>query len=223
MVPLAYHYRNSATIILVDMPGHGTSDTPSWKNVKAFQDWYIQLLEALRQSGTPVTKVVAHSFGCAVAEVTPPSVPCILLNPVPYSRLSHAKYTNVIAQNATALSFIYNWYPIALLRGLSIRKNYTKTSLANIRWVTRRTYAKRKQFSFQSQLPLMAMKHRPSGMSGLHISVVVGLHDTIPRELDSRQLQQLYPHADILFLNGGHILPIENPQYVAESLEVTPA
>lgn len=53
---------------------------------------------------------------------------------------------------------------------------------------------------------------------GVHL-VVCGLSDTTAFERDSVDMDSVFPGSQVVFLRGGHLLPIETPDRVASVIK----
>ncbi len=221
LMPLAYCLRRSGRVVLIELPGHGESAIPGWIRMADFQLWFAAVLDELRKRYGRVV-VIAHSFGCSVAAAAVYSERLILINPVPSPSSGFASYAGMMYRLRWLMSPLYSWYPLAMLRGLAIRKIPGRASLKMIHWVTRQQRVTPKQVKYQIMVTRALLKTRPfqaADQPGAgQLLVLAGTDDNIPRQRDSLQLQAVFPAAIILFLRGGHILPIESPDYAARAI-----
>lgn len=221
LMPLAYCLRRSGRVLLLELPGHGESAIPGWTQLDDFQLWFAAALDELRKRYGRVS-VIAHSFGCSVVAAATSLEDLILINPVPSPVPGFAGYARVMYRLRWLVSPVYNFYPLAMLRGLAIRKVRGRTSLAILHWITIHTRITPKQFRYQILATENLLKTKPfeamrqSGASRL--LVLAGIDDNIPKQRDSLQLQQVFPSAAVLLLRGGHILPLESPAYAAQAI-----
>lgn len=222
LVPLGYEMRTSTNCVFVDLPGHGRTAIPKWHSIAAHRSWFKQLLQTLADEGFEIDHIVAHSFGCIVLDEDINIKEATLLNPVPRARTAFKKYAKTMYVLRWPLSLFYNLYPLALSRGLALNKNRSKESIARIHWLTRQTVTCGPQFRYHTlvslkTLPISALTSFRRPLAA-RTTVVIGLDDTMSEELDTFELEKIFGESKILFLKGGHLLPIESPSYVADTI-----
>ena len=219
LVPLACELATSYRIAMVDLPGHGKSSVVRLSNAASLQDWFDAVLQKIaRDIGEPAF-ILAHSFGCSavIGKDTLKKHQVILLDPVPTPSDMYGRYARIIMQSASFWAHIYNWRFFIYLRGTALIKIHTREAKRRVRWVgnaSRPTYA---QTVFQAGLVDMildgsAYQHASQGKVAL---VLCGIWDTTAAQRDTFDMQAVFGDSRIVFLRGGHLLPIESPERVA--------
>lgn len=225
LVPLAAELVSYYRVVFIDLPGHGRSDEIPLPTAKTLQAWFEEALRLIEQELGPVDFIAAHSFGCSV--VLSPKVlaakKVALVNPVPTPSVMYAKYARAIMDSAHFWAHVYNWRLFVVLRGMTLAKNRTREAMQRVRWVGLRSKASYAQIVFQSRLvniilDASAYKQARQGTVSL---VVCGLSDTTARERDSLDMRNVFGNTPVLFLRGGHLLPMESPEAVARLIRET--
>ena len=67
MIPLAYHLKNDANLMFVDLPSHGRSQLIKNMKMSDVENWAMNLMSAFDGKGVSIDEVVAHSLGCLAA------------------------------------------------------------------------------------------------------------------------------------------------------------
>ncbi len=220
LVPLAKELANDYRVALLDLPGHGKTDAISLPDAKTLQRWFDATITRIEKEIGIVSAIAAHSFGCSAVlskhTVTHRSV--ILLNPVPTPSGAYATYARIIMDSAHFWAHIYNWTPFVLLRGMTLAKITTRDALRRIRWTGLHSRPSFDQSIFQAGLVDMILDGSAyDSTKNSHVKLVVcGMYDTIARERDSLDMETVFGSSRAVFLRGGHLVPIETPDRVAE-------
>lgn len=220
LIPLAVELAADYRIALIDLPGHGKSDAVSISSAKVLQDWFDAIITKVEKEIGKTAAVVAHSFGCSAVlshhVLTNHAV--ILLNPVPSPSGMYATYARMIMDSAHFWAHVYNWTPFVLLRGMTLAKITTRDALRRVRWTGLHSRPTFDQIIFQAGLVDMildgsAYDHTTEG----HVKLVVcGMYDTTARERDTLEMESVFGPTRAVFLRGGHLVPIETPDRVAQ-------
>lgn len=219
---LGYELRRKYRIVLVDMPGHGASATPRWFGIGSLQSWFESLVVCLKKSELAPDVIIAHSFGCeAVTGILgrKQDIKIIMINPVPTATRFYAEYSRFMQRVNFVWAALYNWYPLAVLRGITLLANRSRQALANVAWVSRTTHATSKQVQYQARLSHIVIAN--SGYQGIKAApalVIAALGDTMAVERSSAELSSVLAGAQPYYLRGGHMLPIESPDVVAQTI-----
>ncbi len=219
LIPLAVELQKTFRVVLVDLPGHGRSQEMPIPDARTLQSWFVKTLEMIEREIGIVDLVCAHSFGCSV--VLDSTVTCskkvILLNPVPTPSVMYSRYSRLIVNSAHFWAHIYNWPIFVLLRGMTLTKINTQESLQRVRWVGRNSPSTYRQIIFQATLVNIILdKTVFNGTKSGDISLVIsGMFDTTAVERDTLDMQAVFGDTELIFLSGGHLLPIETPSRVA--------
>lgn len=218
LVALAHDLVKTHRVAIVDLPGHGKSSAFPLPNATALQQWFNRTIDAIEQKIGPIAAICAHSFGCSAVldEEMIRRHKIILLNPVPTPSAMYARYSRMIMDSAHFWAHIYNWRGFILLRGMTLAKVRTREAMRRVRWVGWNSRATYSQIVFQSRLVDIildadAYKHARQGVA----LVVCGMFDTTALERDSLDMEEVFGATRVVFLRGGHLLPIESPGRVA--------
>lgn len=219
LIPLARELYATHDIILLELPGHGSSDQRPLKNAQDFQAWFEETFAALEEAVGSIDSIVAHSFGCsAVLKNTKATI--ILLCPVPTPSRLYRQYAEIIMRLAPFWALFYSWKLFVLLRGRALRKVRTREARQRVRWVGFQSRASYAQIVYQARLVTIILDRTGySNVSDKLKLIVCGLEDTTAQERDSAELEAFFPGVQIEFLRGGHLLPIESPERTAAQLK----
>lgn len=220
LVPLASELTAHYRVALLDLPGHGGSDPISLPNAAVLQQWFDRIARLVEKEIGRVDGVIAHSFGCSavLSSTALQRHAVVLLNPVPTPSGMYATYARMIMDSAHFWAHIYNWTPFVLLRGMTLAKITTRDALRRVRWTGLHSRPTFDQIIFQSSLVDMildgsAYDHTKAG----HVKLVVcGMYDTTARERDTLEMETVFGGSRAVFLRGGHLVPIETPDRVAQ-------
>lgn len=219
VVPLAVELSHTYRVAIVELPGHGDSDVIPLPNAAALQRWFDKTFLSIERELGDVAAVCAHSFGCSavLSDTILAHQKVILLNPVPTPSKTYVTYARMIMDSAHFWAYIYNWRLFVLLRGMTLSKLHTHDAVRRVRWVGWHSHPNYDQIVFQAGLVDMildgyAYRHVSTGKVAL---VVCATSDTTARQRDSIDMRAVFGDSKIVFLNGGHLLPIESPERVA--------
>jgi pimeloyl-ACP methyl ester carboxylesterase len=219
LVPLAVELLETYRIAMIDLPGHGGSDQIPLPDARTLQAWVDAMLMKIEQAVGSVAAVCAHSFGCSsvLSDATIKNRCVILLNPVPSPSGMYASYSRMIMDSAHFWAHIYNWPPFIMLRGMTLTKLPSREVLRRVRWTGLHSRPTFDQIVFQAGLVDMildgsAYDHAKDGVA----LVVCGMYDTTSRQRDTLDMEAVFGNSKVVFLKGGHLLPIESPDRVAK-------
>jgi pimeloyl-ACP methyl ester carboxylesterase len=219
LVPLAIEMEKAYRLAIVELPGHGGSDAVPLPDAAALQQWFDSTLHSIEQKMGPATAICAHSFGCAsvLSSETIAHKKIILLNPVPTPSSMYVTYSRIIMNSAHFWAHIYNWRIFVLLRGMTLTKLRTREAVRRVRWVGWHARPSYDQIVFQAGLvdvvlDSSAYVHADNSRIAL---VVCGMFDTTAHQRDSLDMFDIFGNTNVVFLRGGHLLPIESPERVA--------
>jgi pimeloyl-ACP methyl ester carboxylesterase len=219
LVPLAAELAKDHRIVMLDLPGHGGSDQVAIPNAKTLQTWFDDVIEKIEKEMGSIGAVCAHSFGCSavISHKVLTKKKVILLNPVPSPSGMYATYSRMIMDSAHFWAHVYNWPPFILLRGMTLAKVPQREALRRVRWVGLHSRPSFEQIVFQAGLVDMildgsAYRHAADGKVAL---VVCGMYDTTARQRDTLDMEAVFGMTNIVFLKGGHLVPVESPDRVA--------
>lgn len=219
MVPLTADLVNDYRVAIVELPGHGGSDTIPLPGALALQAWFDMVLAAVEKELGEAAAVCAHSFGCSavLSKKTIENNKIILLNPVPAPSGMYVTYSQIIMNSAHFWAHIYNWAPLVLLRGKTLSKTRSREARRRVRWVGWHSKPTYEQIVFQAGLVdvvLDSAAYRYVADGAVEL-VICGMFDTTARQRDSLDMDDVFGDTEIVFLRGGHLLPIESPERVA--------
>lgn len=223
LVPLAVELADTYRIIIVDLPGHGRTDAVRLPNAVSLRRWFEGVLAKVRKDFGKPALVIGHSFGCSavIDESVLKKYKVVLLNPVPTPSEMYARYARAIMHSASLWAYVYNWRFLIYLRGRALIKVHTKPARLRVKWVGLHSKPTYTQTVFQAGLVDMildgsAYKYVGSGKVAL---VLCGLYDTTARERDYLEMRTVFGDTRVIFLKGGHLLPIESPERVAQVIK----
>lgn len=206
-------------VVLVDLPGHGDSDMPSWSDLANLRQWCDELLGAVASRFGALDKIVAHSFGCYVLGGGGLNWETTFICPVP----TVSRYYRVTAKLGRLLALplapaIYNWTPFSAWRGFMLlkAKNWQNwhRQYAVARADSGISAAKRRY-----QVRLARISEMPHIFASVHpTKVIMGSRDRLPQERSPTQMQQVFPDATIAVVDGGHLLTTESPDQVCAKI-----
>lgn len=216
MVPLAYELRESCTIVLVDLPGHGESDMPATSSLGFLEKWARELPAAC---GAPVDMVIAHSFGCFPAQYMGVAKTCYVNPPLSLTP-AVLSYSLKLYSVRHLASLVYNVRPYALWRGQQLVRDLTDTVKSRIAWVTDHSVISRTQFLFQArqarlttdgrQLMRRELIERDGAMFILSSAdKITGVSDAQQRRLRD------FP---VIELMDDHLSVLESPELIAAAI-----
>ncbi len=223
MVPLAYEMRANVNVLIIELPGHGSTAIPNDVTLAWWQKWSEKVLEALRKENITVDKIVAHSFGCLPAQAMARTFKgrITLLNLVSHPTRVYSQYAQMMYTFRYILLPTYTWYPFALLRGLGLLYHPNYSSLTAIRWISHMTKTDNRKFLYQTtlgnQLQRTDLLRERSLKNAPDIRIILGSHDTFS-SIGYYELCKILPNTPITILPGGHMLPIERAEEVAKVL-----
>lgn len=222
LVPLAVELADTYRLVIVDLPGHGKSSVTRLPDASSLQRWFDGVLEKIKKEIGKPSYIIAHSFGCSavISRDTLQHHRIILLNPVPTPTDMYSRYARVIMRSASFWAYIYNWRFFIYLRGTALIKNHAREAKKRVYWVGRHSKPSYTQTVFQAGLVDMildgsAYQHASSGKVAL---IICGMFDTTARQRDSLDMKEVFGETRVVFLRGGHLLPIESPDRVASVL-----
>ncbi len=222
LVPLAVELAASYRLAIVELPGHGKSSVIRLPDATSLQRWFDGVLEKVKKEIGRPTYIIAHSFGCSavLSKSTLEQYKIILINPVPTPTEMYSRYARVIMRSASFWAYIYNWRFFIYLRGTALIKNHTRAAKKRVYWVGRQSRPTYTQTVFQAGLVDMildgsAYQYAGSGKVRL---VICGMFDTTAKQRDSLDIKAVFGATDVVFLRGGHLLPIEDPERTAAVL-----
>lgn len=220
LVPLAAELLPNYRIALIDLPGHGKSDAIDLPDAATLQGWFDLVVRKVEKEIGSADAIIAHSFGCSavLSRQTLTKRRVILLNPVPTPSSMYASYARLIMDSAHFWAHIYNWPPFVLLRGMTLTKVPTRDAFRRVRWAGMNSRPTFDQVIFQSGLVDMILDGSPYDHTrqGDVNLIVCGMYDTTARQRDTLEMEAVFGSSRVVFLRGGHLVPIETPDRVAE-------
>jgi pimeloyl-ACP methyl ester carboxylesterase len=220
LVPLAVELADSYRIAIIDLPGHGESSITRLPDAAALRQWFESALQNLTEKISEPAFIVAHSFGCSavLGKETLKKHRVLLLNPVPEPSEIYRRYARLIMRSASFWAHIYNWRFFIYLRGRALLKMYTPDAKRRVRWVGKQSHPTFAQTVFQAGLVDMILDGSAYENASKVELICCGLSDTTAKQRDSLDMRGFFGDSKIVFLRGGHLLPIESPERVAEVL-----
>jgi pimeloyl-ACP methyl ester carboxylesterase len=219
LVPLAREFEATHNLILIELPGHGDSTRWRLHAARDLQTWFQQALETVKTLIAPVDLIIAHSFGCS-AVVKTNNTDIVLLCPVPTPSRLYRQYARIIQRLSPFWALFYSWKIFIWLRGTTLRKVNTRDARRRVRWVGWQAQASYTQVIYQARLVDIILDATAYETISRRIKLVIcGLEDTTARERDTAELSRVFQTAPVEFLRGGHLLPIESPERVAQRIK----
>lgn len=222
MVPLAQDLARDYHVVLIDLPGHGQTATPSSVKLAKLQTWLSRSVPEIEEYFSAPATIVAHSFGCTVVIGTNITFDhkTVFVCPVPHPSASYKFYAGLMWLSAPLISLIYNWSPFVTVRGIVLRRQPSKDSWARICWVGKNSQPTKPQFIYQARLIKKSLTAPLAPLSARRSvgHVILGSLDTTAHERTKEALVNVFPNAVIAEVAGGHLVPIESPHLVADML-----
>lgn len=224
LVPLVEELSKTYNCLIVELPGHGKSDTIRLSNATMLQKWFVDARAVIEKEIRPIDIVCAHSFGCTAvvgANNHAQRIKTVLLNPVPHPSGIYAEYARVIMRFAGFWAIFYNLRAFVFLRSIALAKVNSWDARRNIGWVSRYSRPSYRQVVYQAGLVDIILDTSAYSYVKDRIDLVVcGLDDTTASQRDSLELESVFGRSPTLFLKGGHLLPIESPERVAALIKL---
>lgn len=217
LVPLIEVLSRDYNCLLLELPGHGSSDRIALRNSHDLQVWFNEAYVIIERDISPIAVVAAHSFGCtAVIGGLARTAKTVLLNPVPYPSALYVQYARLIMSYSTFWGVFYNVRLFIWLRSRTLAKVPGREASRRIRFVSRYSRPRYRQVVYQSGLVDIILDEASYGYVRDNIDLVVcGLEDTTAKQRDSLELSAVFGASPLELLRGGHLLPIESPERVA--------
>lgn len=219
MVPLAAELASDYRVAIVELPGHGSSDPIPLPGAADLRRWFQSAYPFIQQEFGHPAFICGHSFGgsALLGKETLATQRVVLFTPAPTPSRAYSRYARLIMRTAAFWSYAYNWRPFIYLRGSILMKIHTPDARRRVRWVGQHIRTTRDQLLYQGGLANMildgsAYRQVTSGSVAL---AICGTEDSIAQQRDSLDMQKVFGVTPVVFLRGGHLLPIESPQRVA--------
>ena len=224
LVPLVRELSATYNCLMVELPGHGGTDMVRLSDAAMLQKWFTDTRVLIEKEIRHIDVVCAHSFGCT-AVVGPSnhaySKRTILLNPVPHPSGVYAEYAQIIMRYAKFWALFYNFRLFIFLRSITLVKANSWAARKNVGWVSKYSRPTYRQIVYQARLVDIILDKSAYGYVKDRIDLVVcGQDDTTADQRDSLELGEVFGTSPVLFLKGGHLLPIESPQRVADLIRL---
>lgn len=224
LVPLVRELSQTYNCLILELPGHGGTDMVRLSSAGMLQKWFTDVRALIETDIHIVDIICAHSFGCAA--VVGPSNHAhgkrtILLNPVPHPSGIYAEYAQIIMRYAAFWALFYNFRLFIFLRSITLVKANTWSARRNVGWVSKYSRPTYRQIVYQARLVDIILDVSAYGYVKDRMDLVIcGLDDTTADQRDSLELEKVFGKSPVLFLKGGHLLPIESPARVAELIKL---
>lgn len=219
LVPLAYELSDIYRIAIVELPGHGDSDSIPLSDAASLEIWFETVLSQIVEDMGRPAFICTHSFAslAVLSKNILSAYPTVLLNPVPTPSRTYIWYAKLMMHTARLWAQLYNWHPLVYMRGLIVTRVFEKDARTRVHWVGYRSKINYRQAVYQSRLITMALDnsvyaHAADGQVRL---VICGTLDVIPLQRDVASMRSVFGSTKIEFVRGGHIMPIESPRQVA--------
>ncbi len=218
LVPLVERLAVDYNCIIAELPGHGGSQPLVFDDACALQEWFDDLYTVIEASIIDIDIICAHSFGCiAVVGGHARTAKTVLLNPVPWPSSMYSQYARLIMRFAGFWAAFYNMRAFIFLRSMTLAKIKTYDARRRIGYVAKYSRPTYKQVVYQAKLVDIILDNK----AYIHVKdsvdlIVCGSDDTTAQQRDSGELQAIFGSSPIVFLSGGHLLPIESPQRIAQ-------
>jgi pimeloyl-ACP methyl ester carboxylesterase len=207
---------NGGRPILLDLPGHGDSEVPTWFDIENLRRWFSEIYQQI-SSGRRLD-VAAHSFGCYA--VTPERADLTFICPAPTKNpvVQLAPEVADVLFRVQPLIKIYDWQPFSYRRGIALlhdKNPANRQAVADQAAHDVKTTAKQRRFQTKlaKALPLTGLFDNISPTT-----VVMGRYDKLMREDTPDKMQAVFNKAKIVQLDSGHMPNIECVDQLAEIL-----
>lgn len=220
LVPLAYELSKEYNCLAIELAGHGASEEQAFSDASDLQAWFVEAHDAINREIAVIESVCAHSFGCMAVVGKSNAVrttKTILLNPVPHPSGIYRQYAHLIVGFSSFWALFYNMRLFVFLRGLTLAKINTREARRRVSWVSKYSRPSYRQVIYQAKLVdiILDTTAYAEVKDRIHL-IVCGLEDTLADQRDVLELETVFGRSPVLFLRGGHLLPIESPERVAQ-------
>lgn len=220
LVPLVEQLAGDYNCVIVELPGHGSSQPLELRDASALQQWFIDVHGAVESMMTHIDAVCAHSFGCTAVvgrQNYERLSKTILLNPVPQPSSMYAQYARLIMRFAGFWAVFYNLRVFVFLRSMTLAKVATREARRRIGFVSKYSRPSYRQIMYQAGLvDIILDKNAYTHVKDAVDLVVCGIEDTTAQQRDSLEMASVFGSSPVVFVRGGHLLPIESPGRVAD-------
>lgn len=221
---LAYELSVCYRVAIIELPGHGDSDQVQLPDTISLQIWFKDNLQSITKTiGEPYI-ICPHSFGCSavLSKEIIDKYKIVLIGPVSQPSSLYSSYATIIMKSAVFWSYIYSWKPFIYIRARSLVHTPGKEARDRVLWAYYNSRSDYSTTKYQAGLIKIlldhtAYKHASSGKVSL---VICGKKDYLVRERDHSSLSKIFGSTKIVFVDGGHLFPIEAPKSVAKIINL---
>ena len=186
MIPLAYHLKNDANLVFVDLPSHGRSQLIKNMKISDVENyWAMNLMSAFDGKGVSIDEVVAHSLGCLAANKMQCQKIWYISPPMKTSAISRIS-SSFFYRTRRANQYIYLNYYFSVFRGLCLVNN------------------RRRDISWGEKIIISERE-----FTGL----IVGRRDKISLPVNAADGAKIDKFVE---LDTGHLSVLDSPELVAE-------
>jgi hypothetical protein len=122
---------------------------------------------------------------------------------------------------ASFWALFYNFRLFIFLRSITLVKANTWAARRNVGWVSKYSRPSYRQIVYQARLVDIILDKSAYGYVKDNMTLVIcGMDDTTADQRDSLELGEVFGTSPVLFLKGGHLLPIESPRRVADLIRL---
>jgi pimeloyl-ACP methyl ester carboxylesterase len=222
LIELAWQLHNRGRRpLLVELPGHGASDTPGWNDIDNLRQWFLELHKLISGKYGAAPDVVAHSFGCYA--VMPTGSRTTMICPVATKKRWLQAVAPITSQlfRLPLLARAYDSEAFAHWRGVWLLHNRNRHNRQSIDFVARYESATTpQQRLFQARLALSIPPRQDKAVfrDAQPDLVIIGRFDRLPRERTVEQMQKVFPKTRIVAVNSGHLPNVECVEQLADLL-----
>jgi pimeloyl-ACP methyl ester carboxylesterase len=222
LVPLAYELSKDYNCLVIELAGHGASEELKFEDADDLQAWFVEAHDEINRQIATIDSVCAHSFGCMAVvgkSNAARTTKTVLLNPVPHPSGIYRQYAHMIVGFSSFWALFYNLRVFVFLRGLTLAKVNTREARKRVGWVSKYSRPSYRQVIYQAKLVDIILDTTAYADVKDKMSLIVcGLEDTLADQRDSLELEAVFGNSQVMYLRGGHLLPIESPERVAQLL-----
>lgn len=218
---LAEELSREFRILILEMPNHGKSGALESDDLADYRAWAENIIaQASARFQTPAI-IVTHSMSCYLFSHRKISckIPVILLTPVfetawLYNLFARATY------NFRILAILQNLPIFAPFKGFAILRFFKFSAVKNmLDNLIHSAFISPQKIILQSKMAKIPLAKPLLSPESKNVFLVIeGAGDGMSRAISKESKEKFFTNSHFETLNGGHLLPIETPKIVADTI-----
>lgn len=220
LVFLARELVDKYRIVLIDLPWHGRSSLFEKKTNDDIDDVVVRVTQAVQDLFGSIDLIIGHSLGCGIVSMMTSQLPyakTVLLCPV-WTPSTEYKFLNWMVQRSRLVARAQNSRTISPVLGLFLLRQRTKPAFYRMLRDSLYQYRPDKDVVFRRKHLLNFVFQHCATTTFSPTVVIAGTKDKTARERDQHSIEEKFPGATVIMIPGGHLLPIESPELIAQSI-----